>query len=355
MNGCSSGVRARGAFGPRLAAVVVLVLVTVFAAPATGAGRGPPAELTIYTQNLYVGTEFYGILSAETLPEQMAAIEEAYAAMVDSDPAARMKAVAREIAAKKPEVVALQEVSTFWRTSTEAYYDYLSLLLDSLDDFGAEYDVAATVTEFGIILPIVDLETFTIVDSVGLTDAEVILVRSDLEAGNPQNGHFTYGLPVFGDILTRGWCSADVEFDEATFRVVCTHLEEELWPSIRDAQAAELLATLEDVEMPVFLAGDFNSDPKSSDTSGTYEILADAGFADPWTELHGKAPGLTWGHDTALADPSTKFIWRLDLILYRGSGFAPRKGVVRDLVIPGGTAPRWASDHAGLSTTFRRK
>ena len=42
-------------------------------------------------------------------------------------------------------------------------------------------------------------------------------------------------------------------------------------------------------------------------------------LTDTWSVVHPGDPGFTWGHDPLLADPSVAFVWRLDLVLFRGS------------------------------------
>jgi endonuclease/exonuclease/phosphatase family metal-dependent hydrolase len=343
---------------PWSAGFVVLGLLVLFAGPATGAGgdTGGKRDLTIYTQNLYVGTEFYDVLAAEDEYELAVAAHEAYVAILASDPAARMHRVAGEIEALKPDIVALQEATYLHAAYADMTTDYLALLLAELD---GHYDMVVVANEFGVELPTFDPETGDM-DYVQLLDREAILVRTDLPPGHLKvsdagSGSFATNLPVFGGALevTRGWCSVDVFVRGRRFRVVDTHLEEELFPEVRDAQAAELLAGPAGTDLPLFVCGDCNSDPNDGDVSGTYDLLVAGGLQDPWPEVNGTDPGLTWGHDPALADESVEFIWRIDLILYRGPRIEPQASDVHDLALDASGPPLWASDHAGLITTFR--
>ena len=70
--------------------------------------------------------------------------------------------------------------------------------------------------------------------------------------------------------------------------------------------------------------------------------------------MHPRNPGLTWGHDPLLADPTLAFVWRLDLVLFRGSQF---QAVDMWRMSPQfqATPPLWPSDHAGVLTRFRIK
>ncbi len=70
--------------------------------------------------------------------------------------------------------------------------------------------------------------------------------------------------------------------------------------------------------------------------------------------MHPGDPGLTWGHDALLADPTVEFVWRLDLVLFRGLQFQPL-GMWRMSPQFEATPPLWPSDHAGVLAEFRLK
>ena len=137
-----------------------------------------------------------------------------------------------------------------------------------------------------------------------------------------------------------------------TFRFINTHLEEETSPEIQWLQVQELLAGPAHVSMPVILVGDCNTDGNRQNGTVTYDGLLRAGFRDAWNATHRCALGLTWGHDTFLADPTVPFVWRIDLILFKGKDLLPVKTDIFDTQLPRSQPPFWPSDHAGVVTRF---
>jgi endonuclease/exonuclease/phosphatase (EEP) superfamily protein YafD len=105
--------------------------------------------------------------------------------------------------------------------------------------------------------------------------------------------------------------------------------------------------------LPVILVGDLNSDANGKDGTTTYGMLTQS-LTDTWSVVHPADPGLTWGHDPLLADPSVAFVWRLDLVLFRGSEFQPM-GMWRFSPQFQTMPPLWPSDHVGVLAQFRIK
>lgn len=81
----------------------------------------------------------------------------------------------------------------------------------------------------------------------------------------------------------------------------------ELEGEVRSAEVGEVLDAL-DPDLPAVVAGDFNS----TDRSGPYRRLAEAGFTDPHRDV-GSGPGFTWPNDSAVGA-----VFRIDWILVRG-------------------------------------
>jgi hypothetical protein len=286
--------------------------------------------------------------------------------------------VAAQIAARKPDIVAVEEATLLRLQSpgdivvggitpaTDVVFDYVQILVDALNARGAHYTVASVSYEWDVEIPILDLApdgTPTgIIDDLRQTDREAILVRTDLPPGqlrvsHPQSGHFVNLLefPSLGISMTRGWCSVDVCTCGDNFRYVCAHIEEETSPQIQVLQAKELLAGPARTWLPVVMVGDFNSDPLHRDRPladpTAYPLIIAAGFRDTWGILHPFHPagGLTWGHDAFLADPSHVFDRRIDFVFFRGPCFVPFKAEPIDMVLNRETPPLWASDHAALA------
>ena len=174
---------------------------------------------------------------------------------------------------------------------------------------------------------------------------------------HPNHGHFSTVLqiPSTGLTVQRGWCSVDLIIRGQPARFICSHLEEETVPQIQLLQAQELLNGPSDVNIPVILAGDFNADTLNRNATQTYAALIAAGFVDAWLSIHpgDLAAGLTWGHDELLVDPNTPFVWRIDLVLYRGSGFTATQAQVLDLDLDRSQPPFWASDHAAVAARLQ--
>src|SRR5207237_9870857 len=109
-------------------------------------------------------TERTGLLEATTLSEFVKAVDFAYSNMLNTNPKERLALVAKEIAANKVDVVALQEAS-IWRTGTSSLitgsvtpaetvqFDFLQILLDELKKLNEAYAVAGVLPGFDVQLP----------------------------------------------------------------------------------------------------------------------------------------------------------------------------------------------------------
>src|SRR5262245_15419283 len=210
---------------------------------------GGKRDLDVMTLNLYVGAVFDPLTTLDPSDPNyglkfLQSVATVYGQIIASNFPARAEAIAREIAVRGPDVIALQEVTQVRRQSpgdsiaggtTPATdivegADYLQVLLAALERHGARYAVAATSQELDVEVPLVTgAGTF---DDVRLTDREVILIRTDLPPGylmaaNPQSGNYAAMLPLpIGITVLRGWCSIDLQVRGRTFRVINTHLEE---------------------------------------------------------------------------------------------------------------------------------
>lgn len=331
--------------------------LAVFAAPASAEQPHPFAgdrQLTVMTRNLYLGTDLRPIFSAPTPFALFAAAGAGYAQVEANRPAERMAAIADEIAAAQPDVVAIQEAAIF-RTDVPpdgaaspaetTTYDLLDLLVDALDARGAPYEVVGELSGTDAELPAGLPPT----RDVRLTDRIALLARgnaktADLKIESVASGHYAARLvvpTVAGPIaVPRGWIAADVKVRGKVVRVVATHLEA-FSDAAQVAQAGELLAGPAATDLPVLIAGDLNTRADGLG-SPTYGILRNAGFADSWS-----GPGTTCCRAPDLSLPSV-LDKRVDLVLSRG-GF----DVVRAEIVDGKTASGlWHSDHAGFVATL---
>jgi endonuclease/exonuclease/phosphatase family metal-dependent hydrolase len=343
-----------------LVALGLMLGVTAAGWSQTAYASREPHQITIMTRNMDAGTDFGPVLAAHTFPEFLTGVAELYAEVQASNPPERAAAVAQEIAAAQPDLVALQEVSQ-WRTGplfgnpTTVVYDVLASLLTELDAQGLHYAPVALIPELTISAPC------ACGFSVGYSDSEVILARTDLPPvdftlDNVQAQHFTHLLtvPSVGGPVTipHGWASVDVHIPGKTFRFITTHLEG-AYPPVQVAQGAELLAGPGNTTLPTIYAGDFNSAAVGGpDQTPTYGNLIAAGLVDLWGAANPGDPGLTWplhGEDPYTQSmPPTE---RIDLVFSAGRVDAVNaQRIGTDDLTPSGL---WPSDHAGVVATVR--
>jgi endonuclease/exonuclease/phosphatase family metal-dependent hydrolase len=353
-----------------------LLILTLLAgsslAFAQRAGVGGKRDLDVMTVNLYVGADFSPVTTLDPADPNygfkfLNGVATIYSRIAASRFPDRADAIARQIALRGPDVVALQEVSLIRHQSpgdsivggttpaTGIIADYLDILMSALEHQGAHYAVASLSQDLDVEVPLFTGEGF---DDLRLTDRDVILVRTDLPTGylqatNAQHGNYTAALPLpIGITVLRGWCSIDLQVRGRTLRVINTHLEEvlpEFLPDIQGYQAWELLTGPANTELPVVLAGDFNSDAYGNYGATVYPLLtAFGGFSDAWSVARPGELGLTWGHDELLSDPSVLPSLRIDFVLYRGDGVEAIDADTIGWMIRS-TPPLWFSDHAAVT------
>jgi endonuclease/exonuclease/phosphatase family metal-dependent hydrolase len=346
----------------RFAAMIIVAAIFFVNIPAVFANNRD-RSLRVVTYNMYLGTDFTEIFSAQTFEQVVEEVAEAYGDVEAGDPAARINAIADQIEAAGPALVGLQEVA-LWRTgaafdpapATDVSFDFLQMLLNALAERGLKYQAAAIHTGFDAELPAVGPNVFA---DVRYTDRAVILVRSDIQTSQltvegSSSGTFAtlLTLPLLiGNIsIQRGWTSVDVKMRGKTYRFINAHTEA-FHPGVQFVQALELLQGPANTSLPVILAGDLNSDAEASGAS--YLLLTGSGFNDAWEISRPSNSGYTW--PLFLASPSTPTPpnERLDLILFRGAFTVNGTDILgEDQVVdvtPSGLRP---SDHAGVSATL---
>jgi len=341
-----------------LTTVFVFCLAVTNASATTDDHRN--RELRVVTYNMYLGTDFTEIFTAQSFPEVVSEVAEAYGDVQASDPAARIDEIADQIAASNALVVGLQEVA-LWRTgnfndpapATTDSYDFLEMLLAELDERRIHFDAAAIQINFDAELPAAGT---AIVADVRYTDRDVILVRSDAKSSEVKIERIDGGtfdtlltLPtVVGPVtVPRGWTSVDLKLRGKTFRFINAHTEA-FHPLVQYSQAGELIQGPANTEIPVILVGDFNSDAETAGAS--YLLFVNSGFADVWDSVHPLDAGYTWPLFLVSPDLFTSPAERLDLIMTHGKIDITNADVigedpVSDITING----LRASDHAGVS------
>jgi endonuclease/exonuclease/phosphatase family metal-dependent hydrolase len=324
-----------------LAAALAVVLV-----PPAAAQAAPAPKVTVMTRNLFLGADLIPL--ATTAPG--APFQQAASTLFDSvkatDPDARMKLVAGEIAQAEPDLVGLQEVS-LWRTgsapASTVAYDYSSAIVKELKRRHAHYKLVGLKQGFNVEGP-----TAAGFD-IRLTLGDAILVRSGVKVSHVRTGLFKTQLTIptqaIGPVkVTRGWDSLDATVDGAKLHFVNTHLEA-YDQATRLAQAKELVAGPLKSTRQTLLAGDLNSGPDLADKGDRppYQAIAKAGFKPLRTktpsccvdDLHGGA----WDHnvDWIMGEPGLKLL---------------RSKLTGREKTASGVMP---SDHGGVVSTIRLK
>ena len=106
------GVRRRvGAV--KMGAELGAALVVSLSLPVEQASASERAEVTVMTQNLYLGSSLQPALAAETPAQFVGAVALIYSTMLFTDFPARAAALADTIAAEQPDIIGLQEVSNW--------------------------------------------------------------------------------------------------------------------------------------------------------------------------------------------------------------------------------------------------
>lgn len=365
----------------RIAALVAaLVLVPITAADAK------PATVKVMTRNLYLGADLAPGMNATSFQGLVDGAGKILNQVDENKPAVRMKGVANEILAARPDVVGLQEAA-LWRTepcdkaplppsATGVRYDYIKLILNHLKK---QYRVAAVKPEFDFEI---EADTDGNPNSSGpncpngselnarLTMRDAILVRRGVKVSKVRTGTFDTlrrvkpaGVNVD---VTRGWAAIDATVARHRFHFVDTHLEAfDNSPmndtnkgtsvgngQVRQAQARELVARGGPARsrLPVILVGDLNSDVRTKVKPGdelAYRALLDAHFVERSTSKNGcclKADVLDGGSPK-------DFDHRVDHIM---TSSPSRVKVVRSALT--GTKKHkgfWDSDHQGLYSVLR--
>lgn len=329
----------------------------------------PPSaarDITVMTQNLYVGANVDLVIQALLTPDpgdDFDALLFAIATVGNTAFPARAEAIADEIARARPHAVGLQEVSEInidlrpLGVPEVVNQDFLAMLQDALARRGLNYQVAASSDNVAVSL---------VFGLVNLADHDVLLVDADRVTINSASGQ-TFAVNVGpvapGISLIRGWVWARTTIDGQAYALATAHTEANLGgvpveeiEQIREAQVGEMIAAFGPNER-VVLMGDLNDKPGSP----MYNRLQSRGFTDTWTALQPGAQGLTCCHADDLSDAVADFDQRIDYIFTRGVtrsdvklfGQIDRFGDVPADRLPGPAYPVWPSDHVGLVAALR--
>jgi len=339
----------------------LLALAALLISPAPAQAGDTSGTVKVMTYNVNEGSDFVEVLSAQSVTDFVQAVQITLNEVDASNPPLRMQAVAHQIAIDQPDLVGLQEVST-WLTGNPAAptvrYDMLQELMAALAAQGQHYKVVVVVPEFQLAGPLPDFTNYVIVQ-----DTDVMLARSDkgdLSLSNVNSGTYNTLLqlplpaPLPAVTIQRGWGSADVSLHGQNFRFIVTHIENFLAPAaaytlyIQQSQVQQLASGPAGIsDRPVIIAGDFNADALGGDQSLlTWQLMQTLGFTDAWAARYPNVAAPTWplldsSPTSASAFQRIDYIWT--------------KGPIRPLNLSqAGTDPQskvgglWPSDHAGV-------
>jgi endonuclease/exonuclease/phosphatase family metal-dependent hydrolase len=326
----------------------------------------PASEISVMTQNLYVGADVDLVIRALATPDpndDFAALMFAIQTVGKTDFPARAQAIADQIQTRRPHAVGLQEVSEInidlrpLGVDAVVNQNFLDLLQAALAERGLHYEVVATSDNINVSL---------VSGLVRLRDHDALLVDADrvsVAAASGQDFAVNLGQVADGVTLIRGWVYARTTIDGQAYTFASAHTESDLagapaglLAQIRAAQVGEMVATL-GADARVVLMGDLNDTPGSP----MYGVLANSGYTDTWPALRPGVVGLTCCHPADLSDQVANFDQRIDYILTRGfarddgkvSGRIDRFGNVPADRVAGPEYPIWPSDHAGLLASLR--
>jgi len=335
------------------------------AASFSAAGQGA-RHVTVMTRNMYIGADVdvaMAALANADLSDDVPALFAALQTLQRTDLAARVQAMADEVARNRPQVLAVQEAYEFFvhqsllgmlgLPGASIDVDYLQALQAALGARGLHYTVAGRNTTTDA----------TVADgAVHIVDHDAVLVDADRVTldGAPIENVFQANI---GDVapgvsLRRGYVARQATVDGLSILLVTSHLESGKAAEIvglRYYQALELAQVIGTAPRVVLL-GDLN------DVAGSpmYQVLAGAQLADTWAALRPGVAGLTCCHADDLSNPRPVFDERIDYVWTRGfdgpsgkvQGDISLTGAQPSARVAGALGLIWPSDHAGLVATF---
>jgi endonuclease/exonuclease/phosphatase family metal-dependent hydrolase len=322
----------------------------------------------VMTRNIYIGTDVDIVLGADDPSQIPVLAAQAFQGLIATNFPDRAILLAKEIAITRPHLIGLQEVSLLRIQSPgdavvggtvpaeDVFMDYLDIFMSTLDAFGLKYKVAAKVQNVDVEIPMITGTDPLSFDDIRVTDFDVVLVRDEVEVSNVTTTNYQVNLPLpdLGIILTRGFITVDAKIRQGTYRFANTHLEPFYLP-VRNAQAQELMATLDNSPYPVIMVGDFNTPAPSGET---YQFIQSNGYIDIWDRniLEFNPDGFTFGHDPDLLNAEANFFERIDYIFVQENSdlLDPVVAVtVGDEQFNRTPSGLWPSDHAGVVARLR--
>jgi endonuclease/exonuclease/phosphatase family metal-dependent hydrolase len=338
-------------------------------------GSGLEAEaFTVYQQNAYLGGDTGPLFTIDlsNIPLLLATTNTFWGQVKDSHVPERMAALVDQIADRRPDFAALEEV--FQMAVVDATTgqvldgaDLLASIMGEIQRRGLPYELVRAKFNTSVTLPMaVDFTTGTVTKVLMAADRIAVLRRTDMDVTAVTEGTYAANIPLApGVTVTRGWIRVDTDRKGVPYHLVATHLETQTTRQVQALQTAELLNSVTaGLDGVTIIAGDLNSNaaggPGDPSWTPTYQTLLDGGFTDAWVQAGGSShdEGLTCCHTDDLRDPwPAQFDQRIDFVLVRDAQNRSRSGKVsgsmRFKILdtqPSDRTPEglWLSDHAGV-------
>ncbi len=326
-------------------------------------------NVTVMTRNIYLGADLFTLLDPACADVAiLGCVAQLYGTVVASDIPARMDAIAAEIEAASPDLVGLQEVSTYYSQSpgdhhtaspsqaTSVTFDFLQILQSALTARGLNYTVVARNMN-------ADVEFPSTVDGVNFVDyryldSDVILARNGITVSNVLENNFDLSITAIIDIggndiaFTRGFSTLRAVKDGVSFSFANAHLEVGGAAIVAQlAQGSTLKGNLAGLASPVVVVGDFNSDPADPSDGGSVYRNFQQDYLDAWATA-GSGSGFTCCQDPLIRNIPSELSNRIDVIFARGDVTATSATVVGNDVADITASGVWPSDHAGVVSTL---
>jgi endonuclease/exonuclease/phosphatase family metal-dependent hydrolase len=386
-----------------LAAVSLVALAIPAVADAKKKGKGGQ-KVTVMTRNVFLGADLGPALEASDIPSAIDGAGQIWNEFQSTKFPERAVPLAREIKESKADLVGLQEVATWFKQTpsdggappispiagatpaTDVEQDFLALLEQELKNVGAKYRVVRVQEEFSGELPVDEdqndatgtgpLAGFGADFDARLLMHDVILAKkgTKVKLGATNAGHFTTRFqPSISGVeipVDRGWVSVEAKVKgkskkkgkkaaASKFRFINTHLEAFGDPTIREAQANELISGPATTNKQVILVGDINSGRTDRHNIGLPELGHDPN--DPLAFLALEAAGFkdngavhTVSHSN-MFDPADGFTHTVDHVLTRPGLKTKRAFVTGDDPAEMTPSGIWPSDHGGVVSRLQLK
>ncbi len=378
---------------PLLTLTILLQMPYTYSAPPT---------ITVMSRNIYLGADV--AVAMEAIPNMPKAAQFMWDQVKQNDFSKRVKILANEINESKPDLIGLQEATTWyckknaWSKKTEVL-NFTKQLISELNgkyQFAAKGEVTAynpgySINPIPFLTKVKDPATFKPQfnqDSAacGFETGDAILIKSSLVSAIKNVGNIDYRdkytiIPILMKV-TRGYTYLDLEINGQLIRFITTHLES-LWDENKVPNAAKQATQLiEDQKknlLPTVIVGDFNSDPRdprqpsdlnpgeqpvasqtcpvNSEICNAYKLMVQAGYTNGSPDVLNPL-NYTWGMNALLtgvdpkrAEPAKQmgnpygFTDRLDYIFIK-NGLTQKSSKII------GIKPPYGTDHAGLVSTL---